>query len=108
MLTQDFSRDIYQEVKKLSDGSLLLLVASQEFIAKDKKLVLDEKDINNKILLSAEEVFNDILNKVNSNTYPSDKIYTNKEGIKIIMLSVSDTGLQNIADYLKEKGIYTN
>jgi len=110
MITQDFSRDIYQELKKLDDGSSLFIISSEEYIAQKNNLYpktddLQLEDFSQKVMSSAENIFKDIYNQVNLNTY-SGKVLLGKDGIKIIVLGISEDGINSMLNYITESGIY--
>jgi isocitrate dehydrogenase len=105
MITQDFSRDLYQEVKRLDENNRILIVASSEYILQNTETISSGE---NNIMKIAEILFNKIFNEVKSGIYTGSNIYNGEENLKIIIFAISEDGKQNILSYLRDTGIYND
>lgn len=114
MITYDKNKDTYQEVRKLPDASLFLIIASREYlISKIRRdsLVKDytqDTYLENSTLIDvASRVFEDFFDKFRSQKSTEEiKVYKGQNGLNIVILVNTESGLLTTLNDLHSAGLY--
>ena len=104
MITFDSGRDIFQQRETNSQGEDILIICSEEYVRQKFNINSDNgpEELQKKQREAVEGLFKDIIS--NTQNY-NDSIRMGKNGLKIVILTTTPAGANNVENYLREIGL---